>query len=746
MSQNPKSPTPEKWMEYLQGKLPEPESLEIESYIKTHGIPKELATLESNSADDSFINDVRKTALNQNRDDLDSLGFDAWKQSVALHPHDSDVKRLLEAWYELQPDLFGPTPKNGTMIGRYKLLENVSLSRMGRVYKGLDKLNGNLVAIKFPPDDLSNNTIERFNREIQVARQFDHPHIITVIDELQYRGMPVYVMPWIDGIDLGRLLRIVNRIQLPEVAEIGRQVSLILEYLLNHGAVHRDIKPSNLILTSSGDIKLIDLGLALFRNSEITDETYTESIHIIGSLDYLAPEQARDAHSADIRSDIYSLGCTLCKLLTGKAPFEREKERHALQKIMAHSMDQFPFLHHWDRTIPASFSNLLIQICAKKPEDRLTSPKTIAKRLKPFTSESNLSNLYQNHLEIPNNPTPNFTTQDYIYRNHSRSDLKSRRNLLIGSIAGISAVGLAITTPWKSIRESLLKQLTSDPPNEFLFAPKPQRWLDPHSLFVLDGGVPTLHVIDPDKNFEISGINPPLVGWNLAVTRSGKMFIGSSSGEIGLVDLTTNTGKYYDNLRIDLNSNHPSGRGTGGMFYYDSKSLYVSGINSGRLYKINTNTMQFDESFGEGGFTTIGQSLNGIACDRSGNIYTAYIKGVAKISPDGKTIQKDFINDLPMSPLSLAIHEDADQKIYVAYDNLVSCYLLSGKIFKRNYIKRNYEISNILIDQSLNLIYTSCYSFVKNIDCFLISSRAIEYKSIENVGLNLAQMVLPVPD
>ena len=370
----------------------------------------------------------------------------------------------------------------------------------------------------------------------------------------------------------------------------------------------------------------------------------------------------------------------------------------------------------------------------------------IAKKIKPFCTGCNLSNLYQNHLDIAVKPITNHTTQDYIYRSRTRSNIKSRRKILIGAMSGISGVGLAVTTPWNKIRESLSKRLTSDPPNEFLFAPKPQRWLDPHSLFVLDGGVPTLHVIDPDKNFEISGINPPLIGWNLAVTRSGKLFIGSSSGEIGLVDLTTNTGKYYDNLRIDLNSNHPSGRGTGGMFYYDSKSLYVSGINSGRLYKINTNTMQFDESFGEGGFTTIGQSLNGIACDRSGNIYTAYIKGVAKISPDGKTVQRDFINDLPMAPLSLAIHEDSDRKIYVAFDNLVSCYLLSGKILKRNYIKRNYEISNILIDQSLNLIYTSCYSFVKNIDVFLISSRAIEYKSIENVGLNLAQMALPVPD
>ncbi len=195
MSQNPNSPTPEKWMEYLQGKLPETEILDMESYIKTHGVPKELSTLESYSADDSFIKDVRKTAQNQNREDLDSLGFDAWKQSVALHPPDSDVKRLLEAWHELQPDLFGPIPKNGARLGHYKLLENVSLSRMGRVYKGLDNRNGNLVAIKLPPDDLTHNTLERFNREIQVARQFDHPHIITVIDELQYRGMPVYVMP-----------------------------------------------------------------------------------------------------------------------------------------------------------------------------------------------------------------------------------------------------------------------------------------------------------------------------------------------------------------------------------------------------------------------------------------------------------------------------------------------------------------------------------------------------------------------
>ena len=429
--------SPEKWALYNQGKLSEIECREIDQFLKENGIPEELNQIDLSHNQDSLINDIRLTSTTIQKD-----------MASRLNPSESDVLTLSEAWPDIFSELGNPILSIKQTIGNYRLIENVSLSKMGRVYLAEDLRNGSKVAIKFPAESLGAKAVERFRREIRMAKQLKHSQIVTVIDELQFREMPVYVMPWVEGVDLGRLVQFKGALPIEDVIEIGRQSALILEYLNRHRVVHRDIKPSNLILTPEGEVKLIDLGLAILQQFDVTDESLTESVQILGSLDYMAPEQAREAHSTDIRSDIYSLGCTLYKLANGKAPFENSTGRHVLQKIMAHALDDFQDAHISNSSIPMEFSAMIKKMCAKKPSDRYSSPLEISKLFEGFGLNSDLKKLIVDAKELQTQ-SRSASTFNGNHVNHVTSERWSRSKFLF---AGGCVIAFML---WRSTYTSL---------------------------------------------------------------------------------------------------------------------------------------------------------------------------------------------------------------------------------------------------------------------------------------------------
>ena len=741
MSSRPDSPSPEKWLEYQRGTLSESESRLIEAYVEAHGVPPELAALRPDSADDSLVNQLRQLGAGP-LDNTIRLNVLHAAENVKATP--GEVDQLMKLFPDLGENFISDASIDVSEIGHYQIIANVSRSRMGRVYRGVDKRTGAAVALKFPPEVLSQRTLERFHREIAVTRRLKHPRIVTMVDELQFRSLPVYVMPWVEGIDLGRVVRAKRRLTEAETASIGVAVVETLKYLAEKGVVHRDIKPSNLMLTPSGELVLIDLGLALLNNSEITDGTYTESVQIIGTMDYIAPEQARDAHSADFRADIYSLGCTLCKLATGLAPFEQSGGRHALQKIMAHSLDPFPDLYEKYNDISIEFVDLLKRMCTKQAGERLTDHDQIIESLKKLADGADLKQLYLNSFDsIRSIKHESGLVPD---KHQIKTPLLkfSRRNAIAAGLVGVAALGVSqrarIKTGWERLGGLFQR------PTDFLFAEKPKKWLDPHSVFVMDGNIRTIHVIAPDTNYQVSGFTPPYSGSNLAITRSGLMFGATSQGRIRKVDLKTNIGRDYPNLVLDQDLNDSRGNGSGGMVYVNAKSLYVTGKISGRLYKIDTTMMEFDKSFGEGGFVKVGEIAFGVDHDPEGNLYVACHTGVTKVSSDGKKIQKDFISGLTRATAVSGFTNIFVDDIFVADGNRILRFSKEGKLINSRYLLWEYEVDHFLIDRDLNLFYLSNYGYVDRVDIYKTGVQGIPYRQISKVGLNLAQMTIPVPD
>src|SRR5262249_41178909 len=172
----------------------------------------------------------------------------------------------------------------------------------------------------------------RFLREIQATAQLAHPNIVAAYDAACVEGAHVFVMEYVEGTDLARLLRDYKRLPIAHACEYVRQAALGLQHAHERGLVHRDIKPSNLLLAADGSVvKISDLGLVR-RGGEV-DGQLTTSGMLMGTPDYLAPEQATDSRSVDIRADLYSLGCTLYHCLAGQPPFA---EGTALQRIYNH--------------------------------------------------------------------------------------------------------------------------------------------------------------------------------------------------------------------------------------------------------------------------------------------------------------------------------------------------------------------------------------------------------------------------
>ena len=240
------------------------------------------------------------------------------------------------------------------------------------------------VALKVIRRDLLGNEamVARFRREVKAAaRLASHPNIVAAYDAEQIGDMHMLVMEFIEGTDLARLVDRRGALPVGEACEYARQAAVGLQHAFEDGMVHRDIKPHNLMRTSRGQVKILDFGLARFASEVVTHAGLTTEGMVLGSADYIAPEQIEDPHASDIRADIYSLGCTLYFLLTGRPPFP---EGTLIQKLLAHSEKAPRPLAEICISVSPELIQVIERMMAKDPVLRFQTPDEVARALTPF--------------------------------------------------------------------------------------------------------------------------------------------------------------------------------------------------------------------------------------------------------------------------------------------------------------------------------------------------------------------------
>lgn len=264
----------------------------------------------------------------------------------------------------------------GEKLSHFLLQELIGGGGMGVVFKAHDTTLNRTVAVKvLASQRLSSIDLKRrFEVEAQSAARLDHPNIARVYESGVERGLPFIVFEFIEGTNLRDVVVRHGPMPIVEALRCTYHAALALAHAQERDVIHRDIKPSNILLTTAGETKLIDMGLARLRPTN-EEEELTATGMTLGTFDYISPEQAKDPRDADVRSDIYSLGCTLYFMLTGRAPFS---EGTAVQKLMQHQTEQPPEVRRLRPDASPQLSLLIRSMLAKSPEGRPQTPTELA--------------------------------------------------------------------------------------------------------------------------------------------------------------------------------------------------------------------------------------------------------------------------------------------------------------------------------------------------------------------------------
>jgi serine/threonine protein kinase len=270
------------------------------------------------------------------------------------------------------------------VANKYKVLDHLGVGGMGQVYLAEHLLMKRQVALKVLPTHLLSDAtaIERFIREARALAALDHPNIVRAHDLERLGNLYMLVMEYVDGPNLCDLVADHGPRPVSQAAHYIAQAAQGLQHAHEAGWVHRDIKPANLLVDAAGVVKVLDLGLAFLLDEDAASPTqkYNEG-QVLGTADYLAPEQAIDSHNVDIRADIYSLGATLYYVLTGRPPFEATT---VAQKLLCHQMKEPTPVRELRSEVPENLAAVLSRMMAKKAEDRYQTPADVAAALLPL--------------------------------------------------------------------------------------------------------------------------------------------------------------------------------------------------------------------------------------------------------------------------------------------------------------------------------------------------------------------------
>ena len=277
-------------------------------------------------------------------------------------------------------------------VGKYRLLNLIGRGGMGLVFLAEatttnETLSNGLVALKIMTSLGNPKGLKRYLQEVEAATALDHPHIVTTLDSGVADGCHFLVMKFLPGRDLNAIMRDQSPLPVSWSCAVIRQTALGLQYAHEQGLVHRDIKPHNILVTSEPDFltphaRILDFGLAHIAAESNSLRDVTQTGAVLGTADYIAPEQAMSAKHADIRSDIFGLGCTLFQLITGELPFQGN---NVMEKLMARITTIPPSVSALRAEAHSDLDELVANMLRTNPNDRPQTPAEIASELDRLT-------------------------------------------------------------------------------------------------------------------------------------------------------------------------------------------------------------------------------------------------------------------------------------------------------------------------------------------------------------------------
>jgi len=326
----------------------------------------------------------------------DGFGPPSWEQVGYIDESLAPTRRTPEA--AAHEPAARAVVKGWPTLPGYEILAELGRGGMAFVYKARDLRRQRLVAIKVSDASLAGDgeVVARFREEqLLVVRlpRLRHTNLVAAYDAGQVEGVAYLVLEFVEGHDLARIVQQRGPLPVAEGCEVVRRAAFGLEHLHMHGLVHRDVKPANLMLTPTGQVKVLDLGVARYPRVPVPGDQITLPGQFVGTPDYVAPEQCLDCHAVDGRADIYALGCTLYELLTGQPPFAGPDHGSVYLKLKAHVEAPVPPIRRRRPDVPERLAAALERMLAKDRADRFVSAAGVVAALRPFAAGANLEGL-----------------------------------------------------------------------------------------------------------------------------------------------------------------------------------------------------------------------------------------------------------------------------------------------------------------------------------------------------------------
>jgi serine/threonine protein kinase len=308
-----------------------------------------------------------------------------------------EIAKALVSWQLLtkfQAKMLLLGRNSGFFLGPYRILDQLGQGGMGRVYKAMHQTMNRVVALKVLAPQMVNTAraYHLFLREVRAAAQLSHPNIVMAFDANENEGRHYLAMEYVDGPNLERYVKKHGSLPVGLACEIIFQAANGLHHAFEKGMVHRDIKPANLLLhqepgAETIQVKILDFGLARLHHAEkgITHTILAKENTVMGTPDFLSPEQSKDLHEVDIRSDLYSLGCTFYYLLCGQVPYPGGK---TVDKLIRHHGEPAQPIEELRPDVPKKIADIARKLMAKKADDRFQTPDELMDALAPHAAPS----------------------------------------------------------------------------------------------------------------------------------------------------------------------------------------------------------------------------------------------------------------------------------------------------------------------------------------------------------------------